>query len=149
MTDGKQSKAKAAFQWTTLGVAAVALAGAATNYLDAKTVALKTATEQAMILAQLEVNYATMKKAIEGLEGGAKETRDGLQAVREAMAEIRGVMSTLGARRDSLRRFGEHMDKIEAKAEAPEAAATPRMPEAMPAPAPERVQQLLEESQMK
>ena len=149
MTEGKQSKTKAAFQWTTLGVAAVALVGAATNYLDAKTQQLKTATDQAKILAQLEVNYATMKKAVEGLEGSAKEAKDDIQAVREAMAEIRGVMSTLGARRDSLRRFGEHMDKLESKGEAMPEATAPRMPEAMPAPAPERVQQLLEESQMK
>lgn len=149
MTDGKQPKSKTAFHWTTLGVAAVALAAAATNYLDAKTAALKSATEQAKILAQLEANYATMKKAVEGLEDGAKDTRDDIQAVREAMAEIRGVMSTLGARRDSLRRFGEHMDKLEAKAEAAPMAETPRLPEAMPVPAPERVQQILEERQAK
>ena len=69
--EGKQSKSKVAMNWTVLGMAALSLIAAATNYLETKTQALKSAEGEAKTLAQLETNYTAMKAAVEALEASA------------------------------------------------------------------------------
>lgn len=134
--------------WTAFLASITALAGAGANYLGADDHAQKVAVEQVTQTAKLDQSYGAMRQALEKMEQANKERDERMNALREAVAELRGGLNAVGSQRvrEASQRVAAAIEVVDSHKPA---APPPMLPQAVPEPSKEEVEKRLKAQQKK
>lgn len=136
----KNNRSQVAKEWTMMATAVSALAAGISNYADTVATKRDASVASAVAMAKLDESYKATRDAVNKMERANEAQNEKMEALREAVAELRGGLDALGVKSAS--------KKVGAALKTIDAIATPMpttLPLHIPEPSATAVQQKLEE----